>query len=100
MSVATYILDSGFLVDLALQVLENALSEKGVGRHDVWFVSVLCVVDYAFLGLFNWWLKSTCRKFDGRHVKFAREPRRCLSQNEQYSNAVFSRNSQPVCVER
>jgi hypothetical protein len=35
MSVATYILDCGFLVDLALQVLENALSEEGVCRHDV-----------------------------------------------------------------
>jgi hypothetical protein len=23
--------------------------------------------------LFNQWLKPTCRKFDGRHVKFARE---------------------------
>ena len=48
MSVATYILDSGVLVDLALQVLEDALSEKGVGRHDVWFVLCLCVVDDAF----------------------------------------------------
>lgn len=37
-SVATYILDSGLLVDLALQVLENALSEKRVCRHDVWFI--------------------------------------------------------------
>jgi hypothetical protein len=34
-----------------------------------------CVLLVMFLELFNWWLKSTstCRKFDGRHVKFARE---------------------------
>ena len=34
-SVATYILDSGVLVDLALQVFEDTLSEKRVCRHDV-----------------------------------------------------------------
>jgi hypothetical protein len=38
-SVATYIFDSGVLVDLALQVLEDALTEKRVCRHDV----LLCV---------------------------------------------------------
>jgi hypothetical protein len=47
-SVATYIFDSGFLVDLALQVLENALSEESVCRHDVWFVLCCVVVDVAF----------------------------------------------------
>jgi hypothetical protein len=47
-SIATHILDSGFLVDLTLQVLEDALSEEGVDRHDVWFVFVLCVVDSGF----------------------------------------------------
>ena len=34
-SVATYILDSGVLVDLALQVFEDTLSDKRVCRHDV-----------------------------------------------------------------
>ena len=34
-SVATYILDSGVLVDLALQVFEDTLPEKRVCRHDV-----------------------------------------------------------------
>jgi len=40
-SVATYILDSSVLVDLALQVLEDALSEKCVYRHDVRFAVCL-----------------------------------------------------------
>jgi hypothetical protein len=30
----TYIFDDGILVDFALQVLEDALSEKSVGGHD------------------------------------------------------------------
>ena len=42
-SVATYIFDSSVLVDLALQVLENALAEKRVCRHDVWLV--VCCLD-------------------------------------------------------
>jgi hypothetical protein len=40
-SVATYILDRSVLVDLALQVLEDALSEKSVCRHDVRFAVCL-----------------------------------------------------------
>jgi hypothetical protein len=43
-SVATYIFDSGVLVDLALQILEDALAEKRVCRHDVLFVLCCCVV--------------------------------------------------------
>jgi hypothetical protein len=38
--VATYIFDSGVLVDLALQILEDALTKKRVCRHDC----VVCVV--------------------------------------------------------
>jgi hypothetical protein len=43
-SVATYIFDSGVLVDLALQVLEDTLTEKRVCRHDC-FVCVVCCSD-------------------------------------------------------
>jgi hypothetical protein len=62
--VATYIFDGGVLVDLALQILEDALSEKCVCRHDVWFV--LCFV--LMIGIV--WLAEVtgCRKFDGRQI--------------------------------
>lgn len=42
--------------------------------------------------LLNLWLKSTCRKFDGRHVKFAREARRCLLQNKHRSDTELTSN--------
>jgi hypothetical protein len=31
-----------------LQVLEDALSEESVDRHDVWFVFMLCVIGDVF----------------------------------------------------
>lgn len=43
--------------------------------------------------LLNWWPKSTCRKFDGRLVKFAREARRCLLQNKHRSDTEVTSNN-------
>lgn len=74
-SVATYILDSGFLVNLALQILENALSEESVGRHDVCYVLCCCVVDAAFRVVRLVAEVNVLQKvrWSSRHVKFARE---------------------------
>jgi len=43
----TYIFDGGVLVNFALQVLEDALSEKSVGRHD----GRLCLVWNVLFGI-------------------------------------------------
>jgi len=46
-------------------------------RLQTWCVVCFCVAALLLMllsELFHWWLKLTsCRKFDGRHVKFARE---------------------------
>ena len=57
-----------------MEILEDALSEESVCRHDVWFVLCCCVVDAAFRVVpLVAEVDVLCRKFDGRHVKFARK---------------------------